>query len=347
MPEYRQDPLTGRMVIIAEERADRPHQFDITDTPFQDVCPFCEGNESFTPPETAAFRPVDSPPNTPGWTVRVVPNKYPAVVSGDVPSGLSDQSFIQSGGAAEGIGLHEVIIDTPRHVLSISELTLAEVAAMLSMYRLRLQALKSDSRWAYVQIFKNVGAAAGASLPHSHTQLVAMPFVPRTLMSVAGHAQEEKHCRWCERLEREIESGQRIVETTAHFVVLCPFVSRFAGEIEIYPKYHASGFDKLDASLLDELAGLFRRTILRLEKAVFWMKDPLAYNVILNTEPFRLELAGEKIDFASAFHWHFSILPSLARAAGFEWGTGLHINPLSPEQAAKRLREVFMHCGTS
>jgi len=340
MPEYRQDPLTGRMVIVAEERAARPHQFDITDKPFRDVCPFCEGNEVFTPNETAAFRHDGSAPNTPGWSVRVVPNKYPAVVPGTVPPNLSDRSFIQMGGKAEGVGLHEVIIDTPRHVLSISELTPSEVADMLAMYRLRIQDLRTDSRWAFIQIFKNVGAAAGASLPHSHTQLVAMPFVPWALMPMMAAGE---HCRWCERLQYELQTGERIIETTEHFVVLCPFVSRFAGEIEIYPKYHESGFDKLNVSLLGELSELFRRTVIRLEKSVSWMKAPLSYNIVLNTEPIRFELAGEFIDFSSTFHWHFSILPSLARAAGFEWGTGLHINPISPEQAARRFKAVESH----
>jgi UDPglucose--hexose-1-phosphate uridylyltransferase len=236
--------------------------------------------------------------------------------------------------------LHEVIIDTPRHVLSVSELTPAEVADMLAMYRLRLQTLRTCSRWAYVQIFKNVGAAAGASLPHSHSQLVAMPFLPPSLLKMLSHAEEyirlHKHCFWCNHIEHEVQTGERIVEETEHFVVLCPFVSRFAGEMEIYPKNHESGFEQANVLQLDELAQLFRRTIMRLEKAVFWVKGALAYNIVLTTEPFRFD--G---DVYSSFHWHFSILPSLARAAGFEWGTGLHINPISPEQAAKRLRVVL------
>jgi len=344
MPEYRQDPLTGRTVIVAEERAARPHQFDITDKPFQGVCPFCEGNESLTPDETAAFRSAGTAPNSSGWSVRVVPNKYPAVVPGDVPTVLLDHSFIHTGGKADGIGIHEVIIETPRHVLSVSELTPTEIAGMLAMYRQRLQVLRADSCWAYVQIFKNVGAAAGASLPHSHSQLVAIPFLPASLLQMLRRAKEyaQKHrrCFWCDYVQSEIQSGERIVEETKHFVVLCPFVSRFAGEIEVYPKHHESGFDKLDASTLDELAELFRRTIVRLEKAVVWMKAPLAYNIVLHTEPFRFNRDGSGVDLASFFHWRFSILPSLARAAGFEWGTGLHINPISPEQAAGRLREA-------
>ena len=352
MPEYRQDPLTGRMVIVAEERAARPHQFDITDQPYRDVCPFCEGNESLTPGETAAFRRTNTEPNAPGWRVRVVPNKYPAVVPGDVPPDLSHLSFMLDGGKTDGIGLHEVIIDTSRHVLSIAELTPSEVADMLAMYQLRLQMLRADTRWTYVQIFKNVGAAAGASLPHSHSQLVAMPFLPPSLSQMMCRAEEyarkHQHCFWCNHLQSEIRYGERIVEETEHFVVLCPFVSRFAGEIEIYPKHHESGFDELDTSVLGELAELFRRTIIRLEKAVFWMKSPLAYNVVLNTEPFRFfSQMGDTASASAFFHWHFSILPSLARAAGFEWGTGLHINPISPEQAAGRLRTANIHCNAS
>ena len=332
MPEYRRDLLTGQMVIVAEERAARPHQFDITDKPFQAICPFCEGNESLTPPEIAAFRRTDSAPNTPGWSVRTVPNKYPAVVPGDGKR-LPPPTFQ---GKTDGIGLHEVIIDTPRHVLSISELTPSEVAGMLVMYRLRLRTLRTDSRWSFVQIFKNVGAAAGASLPHSHSQLVAIPFLPPSLQQMLDRAEnytrKHQHCFWCGYLEKEIQTGERIVEETEHFIVLCQFVSRFAGEMEIYPKNHEAGFDQVDVSVLDELAALFCRTIIRLEKAIFWMKDSLAYNIVLSTEPFRP-------DVSSFFHWRFSILPSLARAAGFEWGTGLHINPIPPEQAAQRLRE--------
>jgi UDPglucose--hexose-1-phosphate uridylyltransferase len=272
----------------------------------------------------------------------VVPNKYPAVV----PDAAVNAGGIQtppncdfSSAVSPGIGLHEVVIDTSRHVLSVSELTPVEIADMLAMYRLRLQVLRADSRWVYAQIFKNVGAAAGASLPHSHSQLVAMPFLSPSLLQMLHRAEEYtrkfRRCFWCAHLASEIQSGERIVEETEHFAVLCPFVSRFAGEIEIYPKHHESGFEQVEVSLLGELSELFRRTIIRLEKAVFWMQNPLAYNVVLNTGPFRFDR-----DVSSLFHWHFSILPSLARAAGFEWGTGLHINPISPEQAAQRLRCV-------
>jgi UDPglucose--hexose-1-phosphate uridylyltransferase len=329
MPEYRQDPLTGRTVIIAEERAARPHQFDIEDSTAAAVCPFCEGNEHLTPEEVAALRNPGSVPNFPGWFVRVIPNKFPAVMPEKTVFPFSEPFDV-----APGVGNHEVIVDTPRHVLSVVELTDTEVASMFQMYRDRLRTLRSEQRWSYVQIFKNVGAAAGASIPHSHSQLVAMPFIPQGVQQVLHHAEKYRNthstCFWCDRLDRDIQNQTRIVEETPQFVALCPFVSRFAGEVEIYPKKHQSGFDEMTEKGLAEFALLVRRTVSRLEQVVLWMKGKLAYNFVLNTEPISAD--------RGVFHWHLSILPSLARAAGFEWGTGLHINPISPEQAAERLR---------
>jgi UDPglucose--hexose-1-phosphate uridylyltransferase len=271
------------------------------------VCPFCPGNEDQTPIA------VDIIGTETHWQVRTVANKYPAVTGQD--------------------GQHEVIVDTWRHVLSMSELSETETADMLRMYRRRLQFYRQEKRWQFAQIFKNVGAAAGASLPHSHSQLITMPFVPPMMQDIlhrsADYRNKNGECYWCSRLREEQEFRERLVEESPQFVVLCPFVSRFAGEVAIYPKLHQGGFDEIDDAAISELAPILRRTIERLEKAVFWMPDRLSYNMVLNTEP---------LNGAAAMHWHFSILPSLARAAGFEWGTGLHINPISPEQAAKRLR---------
>jgi UDPglucose--hexose-1-phosphate uridylyltransferase len=367
VPEYRQDPLTGRIVIIAEERASRPHQFDIENSgvdgnskTYREICPFCEGNESLTPDEITAFRPADSLPDSSGWSVRVVPNKFPAVIQNipDSPLGFDDYTWFSNYSPKSycpenelfrepvpGFGHHEVIVDTPRHILSISEMTDHEVTDMFRMYQNRLQSLRQDKCWKYVQIFKNVGAAAGASIPHSHSQLLAMPFVPQMIESIENQAleyhlnktkqikktkQNLPDCVWCSRLQSELLEQKRIVEETSHFVALCPFVSRFSGEVEIYPKSHESNFD--DNVQIPELALLVRRTIIRLEKAVWGIKKSLAYNLVLNTEPFDDALCSKNI-----FHWHLSILPSLARAAGFEWGTGLHINPVSPEKTAAQL----------
>jgi UDPglucose--hexose-1-phosphate uridylyltransferase len=362
VPEYRQDPLTGRIVIIAEERASRPHQFDIENScvhdnsaTYQPNCPFCNRNEFMTPNEIAAFRVAGSLANDSAWLVRVVPNKFPAVVRNvpDVALWSDNYSWFSNYSLTfyppenerfkkpvSGLGHHEVIVDTPRHILSIAEMTDTEVIEMFRMYQERLKSLRKEECWKYIQIFKNVGAAAGASIPHSHSQLMAMPFVPPMILSIWEKAHEylsqktqQNHsdCVWCNRLQSEIREQKRIVEETSNFVALCPFVSRFSGEIEIYPKSHESNFQ--DNAPISEFSLLVRRTIIRLENAVWGIKKPLAYNLVLNTEPFDSSLPALK----NIFHWHLSILPSLARAAGFEWGTGLHINPISPENTAAKL----------
>ncbi len=339
------------MVIIAEERASRPYQFDIErentangDSNYHASCPFCEGNEAMTPGELAAFRDGNAPADSPGWTVRAVPNLYPAVVrNGDVPAAdlkFTANDVLQS--SMPGFGAHEVIVDTPRHLLSIADMDDAEVEAMFRMYSARLQNFRKDPGFAAAMIFKNVGQAAGASLPHSHSQLIAMPFVPESLRHELERARayaesagsdNDSACPWCDRLQHEFEDRCRIVEETEHFVALCPFVSRFPAEIAVFPRRHAPHFDELNVIELAECARLVRRMILRLEKATPWIKGRLAYNMVLHTAPLRHETA-------TLYHSHLSILPSLSRAAGFEWGTGLHINPISPETAASRLRGV-------
>ncbi|GHT40165.1 galactose-1-phosphate uridylyltransferase [Planctomycetales bacterium] len=338
MPEYRYDPLTRRTVIVAEERLNRPRQFDIEGKSEEAVCPFCPGNENLTPAEKDTIRSSDFSGNAVSggnsWLVRAVSNMYPAV-SGDS-------------------GEHEVIIDTPRHVLSITDLSETEVADMLRMYQRRIAFFRQQNRWAFVQIFKNVGAAAGASLPHSHSQLVALPFVPmyreQIIRSAAEYQSQSRQCFWCDLLQSELRHGERIIEATPRFVALCPIASRFAGEIEIYPKKHQAGFDAISDEQVLDLAKLLRRTVQKLQNVVVWMKNDLAYNLVLNTEPLRcsanpdstnldsVNLTQSFANLPDSQHWSLLILPSLARAAGFEWGTGLHINPISPETAAKRLR---------
>ena len=312
------------MVIVAEERASRPNQFDI-ESGAEPVCPFCEGNESMTPGEITAFR--KNKPDLPGWTARTVPNLYPAVVRSVEDFSVDASQWTSS----PAVGTHEVIVDTPRHILSVAEMTGSEVETMFGMYAARLRALRSEGRFVSVMIFKNVGQAAGASLQHSHSQLIALPFIPESLRSELDHAATYEECPWCDMLQAEFQSGVRIVEETERFVALCPFVSRFPAEVAVWPKRHKQYFDELSDDELAEYARLLRRTIRRLEKSVPWIKCRLAYNVILSTAPLLRE------EFRQ-YHLRFSILPSLSRAAGFEWGTGLHINPISPETAAARLR---------
>ncbi|MDR2761557.1 MAG: DUF4921 family protein [Planctomycetaceae bacterium] len=355
MPEYRQNPLTGQAVIVSAERSARPHHFDIDagDSGIGEKklgCPFCEGNEHLTPGEIAAIRESGTIADQAGWRVRVIPNKYPAVCDySEIPTFLEFHQYFNSCGlsiplklsdrSAPAFGEHEVLVDTPRHVVSVSEMTSEETVNMFRMYRMRLLSLYSCGRWVYVQIFKNVGVAAGASIPHSHSQLIAIPFVPLSNLEEIRRAAEFRdrkggECYWCNLLRNEIKNTSRVVEETDSFVAICPFASRFASEVEIYPKHHEAFLDSFDDEVkLREFSDLVRRTVYRLERVVFWIKGKLAYNFVFHVEPFVHDFGSD------LFHWRLSILPSLARAAGFEWGTGLHINPIPPETAAEKLRE--------
>ncbi|MDR1485317.1 MAG: DUF4921 family protein [Planctomycetaceae bacterium] len=355
VPEYRQNPLTGQTVIVSAERGARPHHFDIESCEgvvegSKLLCPFCEGNEYLTPGEVAAIRDVGTLPDAAGWRVRVIPNKFPAVCDySELPTFNEFRKVYEFGGfpfpfglvgrSVPAVGGHEVLIDTPRHVVSVSEMTLQETINMFQMYQMRLDNIRSSGRWVYVQIFKNVGVAAGASIPHSHSQLIAIPFVPLSVQGILQRAAEfrerNKNCFWCNQVVCEIDCGLRVVEETDSFLAICPFVSRFASEVEIYPKAHESFLESLrDADKLEEFSDLVRRTVCRLERTVFWIKGKLAYNFVFHVEPFVHNFGS------NLFHWHLSILPSLARAAGFEWGTGLHINPIPPETAAEKLRNA-------
>ena len=375
MPQYRKDPLTGRWVIVAEERANRPNQFDIesgNDAACDiSLCPFCLNNEDQTPQELDRI----ADPKNSDWLARTVPNKFPAVqcedqfqeykafqthygqmLDVDFPLSRYEDTFSDP---IPGIGSHELIIDTPRHVLCVSEMTEQEVFDMFRMYRKRLQSLKQEKKNVHALIFKNVGHAAGASIYHSHSQLMAMPFLPppiqRELQRAIGFRREMDECFWCTHLAREIENGSRIIETTPNFVSLCPYVSRFPAETEIYPKKHVSHFEDVDDEMLWEFAQLTRETITLLTKGVDWLDGRLSYNMILKSGPFvysgPMNMSDisdsafwiKKLDYSyeKVYHFHLTILPSLAKAAGFEWGCGMHINPVAPETAAAKMRHIL------
>ncbi|MGL6196175.1 MAG: galactose-1-phosphate uridylyltransferase [Thermoguttaceae bacterium] len=377
MSQYRKDPLSGRWVIIAEERASRPNQFDInaeSSAAELEFCPFCPGNEDQT---TSEIDRIDFPPSSDksGWAVRAILNKYPAVgekdkfpdyktfqmhygamLEVDAPLSKYEDSFSDP---IPGFGSHELIIDTPRHVLCLSEMTQLEITNMLKMYRSRLLALRNENKYAHALIFKNVGCAAGASLYHSHSQLMAMPFlspfVQRELKRAIGFSREMHNCFWCTQLEHEIKDKSRVIEEGEFFVSLCPYVSRFPNETAIYPKTHISHFEFLDDAHIEELAYFLRQTVTLLGESSDMPKGKLGYNMIVKSGPFFYKGPMSPSDFSDSafwlakmdyayenvYHFHINILPSLAKAAGFEWGSGLHINPIAPETAAARLREIL------
>ena len=330
MSELRKDPIVGRWVIVAENRARRPIDFESGPRMRSDrACPFCEGNESQTPPEILALREPGSGPDRKGWRVRVVPNKFPALeIEGECNA---DQNNIKIFESMPGVGAHEVIIESPRHITTTSELSETELGEILCVYRDRLLELKRDSRLAYGMVFKNVGEAAGASLEHLHSQLIATPIVPINVCEEMDGSLKFYDCRgrcvYCEMVERELEERKRIVYETREFVAFCPFAARFAFETWVLPKKHSSRYENTDGADLTELSGVLRNTIKKLETSL----EKPAYNYIIHTAPFDSDEVGH-------YHWHIEIMPRITKAAGFEWGTGFYINPVAPESAAAVLR---------
>ena len=329
MPEVRKDPVTGSWVIIATERARRPSDFLRSPVEIQGVrvCPFCPGNESKTPPEVLAFR-NGSAPNSPGWSLRAVPNKFPALrVEGGLEregDGIYDRM--------NGVGAHEVIIESADHNLTLATMPEQKVEEMLWAFRDRVADLKKDTRLRYVMIFKNHGEAAGASIEHTHSQLIALPVVPsrvqEELDGALKHWQYKERCVFCDIVRQEVREGKRLVLETDHFVVIEPYAPRFPFETWIVPKVHVSHFE--DGQGVFPNLGWVMRTVLR--KLDRMLERP-AYNFMVHTAPLQ---DGPLLHY----HWHIEVIPKLTRVAGFEWGTGFYINPTPPEEAAQFLRDA-------
>lgn len=339
MPELRHDPIQRRWVIIAAERGRRPDDFPKEASPVSsESCPFCEGNESKTPPEITAIRNGTSPNQT-GWEVRVIPNKFPALrIEGEL-----DREGIGAYDRMNGVGAHEVIIETPQHNMNMADMPLDHIYKVLRTYRERLIDLLRDQRFKYILIFKNHGTAAGASLPHPHTQLIATPVTPLTmaeeLTSAKDHYRDKERCLFCDLIRQEVECGDRIVVSTDQFIALTPFASRFPFEIFIAPRRHHHSFAEASDDMLLNLGAVLKEVLLRIKKC---LKDP-PYNYLIHTIP-NVKVRPRRASYWDTieldFHWHIELIPRLTKVAGFEWGTGFYINPTSPEEAAKNLREV-------
>ncbi len=307
MSELRREPVSGRWVIVATERASRPTDFKVYPQIIKNsFCPFCEGNEDKTPHEILAYRDSEAPPNTGGWRVRVVPNKFPALqVEGDQDKRVEGVYDMMS-----GVGAHEVIIESPKHIQSLTSLDDQNVTEVLLCYRDRLVDLKRDTRFVYGLLFKNVGSSAGASLEHTHSQLIVTPIVPQLVANEMANAkifyQERERCLFCDMIQQEIETEKRVVISTDNFVAFTPFASRFPFEIWILPKKHESHFENLQKFELDELANVLKDALTRLETAL----DLPPYNYIIHSAPFN-------INGSDSFHWHIEIIPRLTNIAGF------------------------------
>jgi len=335
MPELRKDPVNNRWVIIATERAKRPSDF-IQLAPEKGkeevnkkTCPFCEGNEIMTPSEILAYRKQGTPPNSPGWWLRVVPNKFPALQI----EGPLEKKGIGMFDVVSGIGAHEVIIETPKHTLDYDSFSLSQVEEILWGYRDRSIDLNRDARFEYILIFKNHGVKAGASLEHPHSQLIATPIVPSNVREeMDGSFQYFKYkdrCVFCDIIKEELNSKERIIMENNDFIALAPFSSRFPFECWILPKVHDPTFPDITRHEVTALAEILGGILQKISKL---LNNP-PFNYMLHTAPCKMDQTQLK-----HFHWHIEFIPRLTDIAGFEWGTGFFINPTPPEEAVRYLK---------
>ncbi len=331
MPELRKDPVVGRWVIMATERAKRPSDFVAgREAKKGGPCVFCGGKEGDTPPEVLSYREHGSSPDEPGWRVRAVPNKFPALriegALGKRGAGLYD--------LMNGVGAHEVVVETPEHNRCMADLEPYHIEEVIWAYRDRLLDLGKDERFRYVLIFKNHGAEAGASLEHSHSQLIALPILPlsvqQELRGTSGYFTLKERCIYCDVVMQESEDRRRVIYENDRFIAACPFAARFPYEILVIPKQHSSHFEYAGAADYHDLAHALKATLGALKNA---LNDP-PFNYIIHSAPLREEPNKH-------YHWHLEITPALTKVAGFEVGTGFYINPVPPENSAEQLRAVI------
>lgn len=338
--ELRHDPVQRRWVIVASERGRRPIDFVTSERaePKAEDCPFCAGREERTPPAIAIF-PEGSQQEGGTWKVRVVPNKFPALRTERVLGRGAVGPF----DVISGVGAHEVVIETPVHGLELMDLPVEQIAEVLRAYRERILDLRRDNRLRYILVFKNSGSAAGASLPHSHSQIMATPVTPRTvameLTSAREHYQLKERCIFCDLLSFEFERGERIVLEDSQFVTHCPYASRFPFEMHLFPRHHAHDFAQQDDGMLSKLAVHLKEVLTRMNRVL----GRPSFNFMLHTAPSIRKQPTRRHYWQTLqvdWHWHLEILPRISKVAGFEWGTGFYINPTPPEEAARYLREV-------
>lgn len=338
MSELRKDLVTGRWVIVATERSKRPDDFRPASAEVRDgaaaFCPFCEGNESKTPPEVFSLRRPGTSADGPGWRVRVVTNKFPALSPGEAPP-KSIQGIFQW---MPGTGVHEVVIENPDHGLELADLDHGQISEVLEVYQRRIRSIEENYHYQYVQVFKNKGREAGASLSHPHSQIVATPIVPKRVKEEVYGSERQfrngKECVFCRTIREETRIGERLVSRDADFCVIAPFASRSPFEMVIYPLDHSPFFTSVGPDALRSLATTLKTALLRLKET---LGDP-PFNLVLHQAPNPAVSQKAWPGIEATFHWHIEIYPVLTKTAGFELGTGFYINPVPPETAAGFLR---------
>jgi UDPglucose--hexose-1-phosphate uridylyltransferase len=331
LPELRKDPVTENWVILSPNRTKRPTDLAKTqNVPLRsDNCPFCPGSEDETLAETFAFRNGGAP-NQPGWTTRVFPNRFPALQLAEVAETPVSNGLYEH---RNGFGAHEVIVDCPEHVVSMGDTAAENIGNVFLAFQQRIKAFKQDPRLAYTILFKNHGEPAGASLQHSHSQLMSLPMIPeRVREELEGSERYFQHsgrCVFCDILEHELAERNRLIFEDQHIAVIAPYAPRLSYETWIVPKQHRSHFENTAPEAVQSLAVALKLLLQKIDRGLNYP----AYNYVLHQ--------GAAADHELPhFHWHLEVVPRVARIAGFEWGTNYFVNHTTPEQAAEFLRGI-------
>ena len=334
MSELRQNRITGEWVIIASERASRPEDFHTeAEKPpipeYKPSCPFCPGNEDMTPPEVLADR-EDTSANAPGWQVRVIPNKYPALDPNIDADWFHEGNFFNG---VRGFGVHDVIIDHPRHDLSVSSMSPLDVERLFFIYRERYRQLEKNEHILLINIFRNYGHKAGASLEHPHSQVIATPIIPTRIQLRLNMAKEyyqiHGRCITCDMIDRTLKVRERVVLETERYVVFHPFASQSPFETWVVPKRHCASFGEITNNECRELAQVMRDMLYRIHGS---LGDP-DYNYLIQASPTNTR-------YRERYHWYAQILPRVVQSVGFELSSGIYICTARPEQTADFLRQV-------
>ena len=340
MSEIRFDLIHNEYALISPERLHRPNLYATVGNKSLDNrqydCPFCEGNEHLTPPEIFAIR--NNEPNKAGWKVRVIPNLYKAVQI-ETPFGSKEAGHYE---VWNGYGAHEVIIDTPRHITKMNQLSKDEYYNWLHVLRLRVADLKNDKRMVYVTLFKNHGYYAGATQSHPHTQIIALPVLPKQKLSWFRYAFEyyKRNSRsiFDTVIEKEKSDAVRVIAENNYFIAFAPFASSFAFEVIIASKtQETSTIIDLTDKQINELAKFLRRII----RAFYNQLGDFDFNLVFGLPPLNKNYVSEEFFDKLNLFWrfHIRILPRLFSLGGFEFESGVYINPVLPEDAAAFLRD--------
>jgi len=331
MSEIRQDPTNEEWVIMARERAKRPHEFVRQQTKpelptFSSSCPFCPGNEAMTPPETLSYRDEKSA----NWRVRAFANLFAALTPEGSTMRREEDSFFLD---MDGVGVHEVIVETPAHNKPLALMEDSGVGDVLHAYHERYNALSQMPFLKLIIIFKNHGLSAGTSLEHPHSQLVATPIVPKHIRMkyevAIRHYDNTGRCLYSDLVDHELRIGKRVVMETEKFVVFHPFASHLPFETWIMPKIRRACFGNASTEELKNLALVLRTTLRKLYRG---LNNP-DFNYVIDTAP----IGDENKNY---YLWHLRIIPRLTEVAGFEIGSGVNINSALPEETAQFIKEL-------